>query len=607
MPTIPIKPNCFFNLTSHDLSPYINLFNLGMKHIPIPKDVSNDEIYKAYNNFANRTLWQFHFSRMKLFQELNYFIEDDDNYNNYEPKLKVKKDIIKPCYFIQENHLLHIHLRDFHRFLANFNQNHPVTFKSCKIIKTIKNIQSKFPDIVFKPSDKNLGLCALSIFDYDSMVMIHLQNESNYALVTDTGPASRLLMKRLINDFKIFRDNTIWYPAEKACIKYEYDFQWPKFHVLPKLHKFGKLKGRPIAGQVNWITTPVSRILDHRLQKELYQFPSILPNSFTLVKDLETFNTTSHISNMNIMIITGDIESLYPNMNLDTLYSIIDKIDPTCIELTHFICKNSYVLYNDLIYHQQNGIPMGTNAAVTLANMYVGYLIDKYIDSRPQVLWYKRYIDDVFILWTGSIDQWNRCKVNITTLLMIPIHWDNPSTTQGIFLDLTITRSSYNGHFVTSIYQKPLNKYHYITPLSSHAPHMFSGFIKGELTRYARLSSTPFTYNHTKELFYKRLIQRGYQRNLLNRLFRKHSWLIRFDINDSSPGTILPFVLPYTLRNHVNSIQSYLNAIKDDITLWFPNAQLIYAHSKRPNISDHLCSSGLNPKHMKLLRSRNEP
>jgi hypothetical protein len=540
-----------------------------------------------------------------MFQEFDDIPEDDDNSNDFVPKLKVKKDIIKPCYLIRDNHPLRVHLRDFHHFLETYTQDNPTTSKACKIIKTIKNIQCKFPDIVFKPADKNLGLCALSIVDYDSLVMAHLNNELNYELVADTGPATRLLLKRLIDDFKIFRDNTTWYAAEKACIRYNYEFQWPKFHVLPKLHKAGPIKGRPIAGQVNWVTTPVSRILDHRLQTELHRFPSILPNSYALVKDLEVFNSTSNISNMDILIITGDIESLYPNMNLDKLYSIIDSIDPTCVELTRYICKNSYVLYNDLIYHQKYGIPMGTNAAVTLANMYVGFLIDNYIDSRPQVFWYKRYIDDLFILWTGTLEQWHRCKSNISRLLGIPIHWDDPSSTQGIFLDLSISRSRYNGHFVTSIYQKPLNKYHYITPLSSHAPHMFSGFIKGELTRYARLSSTPFAYNHTKQLFHQRLVQRGYPRKLLNRLFKKHSWLSRFDDDNSSPGKILPFVLPYTLRNNVRSVQRHLQDIKDDITTWFPSAQLVFAHSKRSSIYDHMCYSGLNPQHMAILRSRN--
>lgn len=605
MHSIPFRSNCFFNKTLHDLSPYINTFNLGIKHIPIPKDVTNDEIQKAYSNFANRTLWQYHFHRQNLFATLDMSIEDDDNINTYEPNLRVKKDLIKPCHLIKEDHPLRVQLRDFHNFLEDYIQNHTTTHKTCNTLKSIKNIQNKFPDIVFKPTDKNLGLCALTVDDYDSMVMLHLNNEINYKLAANTGPASRILLKQLISDFEDFRDNTIWYLKEKPCIRFEYDFRWPKFYCLPKLHKQGTIKGRPIAGQVNWITTPVSRILNHRLQSELHQFPCILPNSFSLVKDLETFNTTEHTTNMNIYIITGDIESLYPNMNLDTLYSIIDKIDITCVDLTKFICRNSYVMYNDLIYHQTHGIPMGTNAAVTLANMYVGFLIDNYINSRGQTLWYKRYIDDIFILWTGSLEQWDRCKSNIQALLKIPIHWDNPSTTQGIFLDLHITRCAYNGQFITSIHQKPLSKFHYITPLSSHAPHMFTGFIKGELTRYARLSSTPFAYNHTKQLFYQRLIQRGYPRKLLNRCFKKHNWQMRFNEDDSLTCTILPFVLPYTLRNNCRLIQRQIQLITEDITSWFAYAKIVFAHSKRPNIYDYLCPSSLTKNHKDILRSRN--
>lgn len=600
---IPYRSKCFFNLTNHDLSPYSNTFNLGMKHIPLPQDVTDIEITQAFNNFRNRTLWQFHFSRLTPIDDEDL---NDDNYHLYEPKLKVKKDIIKPCYFIPETHGLHTALQNFQTKLENFTQNNPTSIKKCHTLSTIKKIQQKYPDIVFKPTDKNLGLCAISVFDYDNMIMTHLNNTDHYELVSNTGPTTRLLLARLINDFTSFKFNTYWNYRERSCINHNYEFKWPKFHCLPKLHKLGPIKGRPIAGQTEWITTPVSRILDYRLQKELYQFPNILPNSYSLVKDLtDDFNISHHVNNPDIWIITGDIESLYPNMNLQKLYSIIDRIDITSVALTEFICKNSYVIYNDLIYHQIHGIPMGTNAAVTLANIYVGYLIDRYISNNPLTLWYKRYIDDLFILWTGSMLQWNSMKKSIQRLLGIPIHWDEPSKTQGIFLDLRITRSTYTGYFITSIYQKQLNKYHYITPVSNHAPHMFSGFIKGELTRYSRLCNTPFGYEHIKQMFYQRLVQRGYNRKMLYRLFKKHKWHSRLQDNDQIHQTILPFVLPYTLRKNVHLIQDALKETQDEITYWFDYAKVIFAHSKRSSIYDWLCPSGLTLKHKEFIRSRN--
>ena len=142
--------------------------------------------------------------------------------------------------------------------------------------------------------------------------------------------------------------------------------------------------------------------------------------------------------------------------------------------------------------------------------------------------------------------------------------------------------------------------------MSTHAPHMFSGFIKGELTRYARLSSNPFAYNHTKKLFYQRLVQRGYKRRYLNRIFNRHSWQSRFQDNESPAGAILPFVLPYTLRDNVKNIQSILRQHYDDIDNWFPIAQVIFAHSKRPNVHNHLCSSALSTQHKEIMRSRND-
>ncbi len=437
------------------------------------------------------------------------------------------------------------------------------------------------------------------------MVMEHLNNFENYNLISNNGPSTRKILKDLINNFENFKHNTYWFYIERNCINHTYNFKWPKFQCLPKLHKSGKIKGRPIAGQTEWITTPVSRILDYRLQKELYRFPNILPNSFSLVKDLSYFNSTTLISNQDIWIITGDIESLYPNIQLTKLFSIIEEIDITCKPLTEFICNNSYILYNDLIYHQKKGIPMGTNAAVSLANIYVGYLIDKYIESRPQTLWYRRYIDDLFILWKGTSSQLLHLQSNIESLLNIPIHWDTPSKTQGIFLDLFISRSSYDGQFITSIYQKPLNKYHYISPLSCHAPHMFSGFIKGELTRYSKLCNSPFGYQNIKNLFYERLIQRGYSRKYLNRIFRKHTWYLRDIENSETNMTILPFVLPFTLRSNVNQIQQFLKDSQEDITYWFDHAQVIFAHAKRPNILNHLCPTGLNENHKNILRSKN--
>lgn len=71
-----------------------------------------------------------------------------------------------------------------------------------------------------------------------------------------------------------------------------------------------------------------------------------------------------------------------------------------------FILYNNYFLYNGTIYHQEKGTAMGTRMASSYANLFMGLFEKEHITSDhqflPNFVLYKRYIDDLFILWDGS-------------------------------------------------------------------------------------------------------------------------------------------------------------------------------------------------------------
>ena len=73
-------------------------------------------------------------------------------------------------------------------------------------------------------------------------------------------------------------------------------------------------------------------------------------------------------------------------------------------------------------------------------------------------------------------------------------------------------------HFST--FQKPLNKYLYIPLESFHPSSNDKAFIKGELMRYVRNSSSFASFAETREKFWKRLRVRGYPFRFLLPLFR---------------------------------------------------------------------------------------
>ena len=171
------------------------------------------------------------------------------------------------------------------RFPAKINTDH--------IFKNILQIKLDYPDIIFRPADKNIGTVALTLSKYDDLVMDHLNNLDNYRFITNNENSlniinsvkNRLSNLLLLNDTP---DNIIFTASELKFINSFKNPKIPHFYVLPKLHKTGNLKGRPICSSLNWWTTPIAIILDIRLQEFIQSnFVHSVKNSFSIVKDLE--------------------------------------------------------------------------------------------------------------------------------------------------------------------------------------------------------------------------------------------------------------------------------------------------------------------------------
>ena len=88
------------------------------------------------------------------------------------------------------------------------------------------------------------------------------------------------------------------------------------------------------------------------------------------------------------------------------------------------------------------------------------------------------------------------------------------------FLDLFLYRGGSSSVVMQfSTFQKPQNKYLYIPFESFHPSSNKKAFIKGELMRYARNSSSFKSFSETRERFWQRLRLRGYSVAFLLPLF----------------------------------------------------------------------------------------
>jgi len=126
--------------------------------------------------------------------------------------------------------------------------------------------------------------------------------------------------------------------------------------------------------------------------------------------------------------------------------------------------------------------------------------------NRP--FFYRRYIDDIFILWTDTTEKLNNliCEINsshptikVTTEI---------STKSVNYLDFTI--SSNNNNLQITTYFNPTNTFSYLPRDSHHSKAIKQGIYKGEIIRMLRNNSELSTYNEQADLLKRKFTDRKY-------------------------------------------------------------------------------------------------
>ena len=135
---------------------------------------------------------------------------------------------------------------------------------------------------------------------------------------------------------------------------------------------------------------------------------------------------------------------------------------------------------------------MGTRLAPVFANIFMA-MIDKMIQAIDEfskfLAFYRRFIDDIFIIWTGSEEEFLAFMKKINTLhatIKFTCSYDikNRSTT---FLDTTVKITDEG--IETDLYQKPTDRVQYLLPSSCHPAHTFKSIPYSLALRLVRIVS----------------------------------------------------------------------------------------------------------------------
>jgi hypothetical protein len=292
--------------------------------------------------------------------------------------------------------------------------------------------------------------------------------------------------------------------------------------------------------------------------------------------------------------------NLHPDPN-GTLQSA-----PLFLETLEIVMKNNIFSFADSYWLQLCGTAMGTPVACAYATITYGHFENTVIlpNYSANLLFYRRYIDDIFGIWLQSPNNtstWRNFKSDLNKWGNLKLEIEELSR-QTHFLDLNI--SIVNSSISFSTYQKPLNLYLYIPPSSAHPTSCLKGLIKGELQRYWSQNATK-DFEDLATKFIERLHARGHSlSNLQHILLQAASSLDKTQAttqlkkNNDSNSTLFLHWIHHPKDLQRQDIRHMYESILQPHT---PHERMLVAISRPRNLRDVLTKAALTlPDHLNL-------
>ena len=609
---INIKNNTVHNLSSYLLSDVEKtVLSLGLKFLPIDKN-NKDTLMTSYLS-----------SIRKLERKLKigmYFKSND-----YKPPSIPQNDNAIEWNPPSQPHdfLIHKYIQDVLTNLHKaFNNNHFIYTKHDELMHITLNNLKNNNSIIIKPADNNLGLTIINVSDYTFMCNKHLLDTNTYRPVLNYTPDSSYTALISIltthNHYTelIYKKTTRTKLASSLLqLQNSPTLRIPPFYCIPKIHKtlIPPIPGRPIVSSISTMTYHTSVYLDMQFQPILAMLRTVCTSTNTIINDMHKLKFP-----LNSVILCADVTALYPNIPIELGITTVRNVLHTTkrfteshlsflMSLLHWVLTNNYCIFQHNIYLQIEGTAMGTPVATTYANLFL-YGIETQILPIYRPVYYKRYIDDIFAIYSDKVQakRFIRAFNNLVPTIKLEAVTIDRS---GVMLDLSLklNHNDNNEHdYVThTLYQKPANIYQYIPYVSNHKSSVFTNFITQELCRFKLNCTYTHDYELCMNLFTERLVARGYDIDVIttciNDIPSRTELLtkLQHSLTHSDPPRkqqiIVTLIQPKTQRTinwtHIFKIPQYLkehpyyqDAFKNiDITIGNKNTPSIGSYIIRSN------------------------
>jgi hypothetical protein len=643
--------NIVFNYSSIDLSDAaIRALNKGLNFCIKPPNIDMTEILSDHLKFSRRMQWAEQFYTDDVEPEDSNFIpsifkQEKTNFPN-------RGNVAKPL----QTFLNTVESNLQNRTLWNKKHLNPkirnLPEDEFEALQNLVKLQ-KERQIIVKPADKGSGIVVVNYDDYVNSCNQHLLSSQQQP----TGPPLPYYKPSSEKDLDTMKHQIVSVLKDglnnKWITKSEFNAMNPsdkgpgRFYQIFKVHKEhepGTIPpGRPIVSGNGSITENISRFVDFHAKKVIHQIPAFIEDTPDFLRTLKDFNDSGNIEDTDILV-TMDVSALYTNIRHDDGISCMksalenrpDKTVPTLflIQLLQLVLTCNIFEFDKSLFLQACGTAMGTACAPNYATIMM-HSIDVKIKNlarqvaagRNPLILLKRFLDDLFMIWRGSVENLQMFlelvntlhpTIKFTSSFTCPFPCTYPAgfehdcfchSSRSIpFLDTLVTIK--NKTLVTDIYKKPTDRCQYLLPTSAHPAHITKNIPISFCYRLVRICSEKNTLIQRLDELKQLLLSRNYNLQIINGAIAK---ALNIDRNAALEKKVkvstkrIPFVI--TFHPALPSISTILKQgwkimVKDErLKKIFPEPPLVaYRQPKHSSLREILVKSKLPEREKRSVK-----
>lgn len=606
------------NLSNHKLSiSQLSLLERGLKFCPTPGEPHMANLRRDLDRFHRRLKWNVFFSNREGPSVTNNDSESADTTNPNPPFQSRKFNDPSTAEPNQNPTALEAFIIMNELKLAKLKPTAPSKNNLSKLEKKAITELKNNPDIVIKPADKGGAVVILNTQDYIKEAERQLADPNFYKNMGEQDDTKHHNLEIRQAMYQLCLQDEISFKVAKYLV-----LEQPRtaqLYLLPKIHKnISPPPGRPVVSANDCPTERISTFVDYFLKP-------LIPETQSYIKDtthfLQLLGKMGHLPE-GTFLVTLDVTSLYTNIPHReaevAAYKLLKKHrkkgekpgNASLIRLLHLVLTCNNFQFNGTNYLQVGGTAMGTRVAPSLANAFMDDFEHKYVYTYPTqpILW-KRYIDDVFCIWTGTEDELKEFIQHLNGCHNSIKFTADFSQNSVNFLDTTVFIQDNNIH--TDVYTKETDTHSYLRYESAHTPSCKKGIPYGQFLRIRRICQTTELYNHRSETMIEHFVKQGYPLNIILEARDKAGLIPRTNLLDKptkpkeDDKEILVMVTTFQpgFSGLKDTIQSNWDLLKKSIaTKELSEKRVIFGYRRPKNLRDMLVRAKLN--HTQPARKR---